>query len=857
MSLGYVLFSQTSDADGTRDRWQTGTLQNNYLLNTDWGIVNGAETTVAGSTWTNPIGTNNDKAAAYSLAAVDALFDSNGLTANKVLGASANTGIAIADIFADNNGGSFQNGLAGSTYGIGLAESQWNKIKNLEIWLTSADLISNAGLTGDGDPSTLDVMRVVVQNIVDTRVKVGTEKCADLSTVSYGSLAEYTDKDPKLQVDIGNAKRGEFDATFNNRGVLLNLDVWTNNSGWQNSFDLKGSAFNDHFEIEGGSKTAGEFGTGAGTATTGIYDGRLTTIYGNLGFGNDSYDATGGRSEGADTVAEWQLIDKVSGGSGNDTITTGGGNDVIDGDGADAAVRRFSLGGSNSQADWRGGALVNEIVQIRATSLTGQTYDADTQWSNFASPNNYGVAGMTGIGVWSGSGQNNGGNNNNPEINGDSDANRSDTLSFDFRNENGSVVNDVRAFEAKLGLFYYDDTGAATSSAEIETGRATLYDDGIAVAELIFRADNTVTFVSGDADFDASIVTLNANADSWDADTANDVAKWDGSNKGESLLSMSATGGASFDRIDFSSAGAVSYNGGSYTPNNSLIADYLIREICFTLSGEDGNDVINGGAGNDTIEGSGDTGTVEITTTTEAVSILPELRQKVIDNGGDATVLLRFGAGATGWNQVAHGAMDADNDGDFDGWVMSVLSGATGTFDITEYNVGTIVNDFAISAGERVYVFVPTATSFDDATLGAPASPSVTYIATFDADPAGGATLINTKSSGSAVFNWTTQQTVTTATITPGDDLTGGDGADKFIFRDGDGVDVIRDFTPADQLLLQDNGEAITQTVLASSNLGAGLLIEHGTDGDALFLAGLTAALTRTADAALDTYMLV
>jgi Ca2+-binding RTX toxin-like protein len=76
----------------------------------------------------------------------------------------------------------------------------------------------------------------------------------------------------------------------------------------------------------------------------------------------------------------------------------------------------------------------------------------------------------------------------------------------------------------------------------------------------------------------------------------------------------------------------------------------------------------------------------------------------------------------------------------------------------------------------------------------------------------------------------------------PGNDvLSGGAGADTFIFSPGDGADRITDFSPGlDQLFFQ--GVAAEQLKAAAVTVGgvAGLSISYGTTGESVFLAGVT-----------------
>mgnify|MGYP000294836128 CR=1 FL=1 len=77
-----------------------------------------------------------------------------------------------------------------------------------------------------------------------------------------------------------------------------------------------------------------------------------------------------------------------------------------------------------------------------------------------------------------------------------------------------------------------------------------------------------------------------------------------------------------------------------------------------------------------------------------------------------------------------------------------------------------------------------------------------------------------------------------------GDTLLGDSGRDTFWFNDGDGVDVIVDFERGVDVLKLERGEPIRQTVVTDAHFGRGLLIEHGGDGDAVFLMNVESTLT-------------
>ena len=72
--------------------------------------------------------------------------------------------------------------------------------------------------------------------------------------------------------------------------------------------------------------------------------------------------------------------------------------------------------------------------------------------------------------------------------------------------------------------------------------------------------------------------------------------------------------------------------------------------------------------------------------------------------------------------------------------------------------------------------------------------------------------------------------------------LTGGAGRESFLFRSWDGRDIINGFVSGeDRILLQDVPQASVWINPARSDAGvAGVEVTYGTNGDAIFLPGLT-----------------
>ena len=149
-----------------------------------------------------------------------------------------------------------------------------------------------------------------------------------------------------FDVEVLSAKRGEVDGSHAPQALDLHLAVWTNTGGSQNSFNVKGSVFDDAVKIEPGAVGTGGFDTPAPpwyfpAGDTGfdlLYKGTFTTVSANLGAGNDQYDTfTDFRVGPGIPVDQFRPVDIVWGGTGDDLINTGYGNDRLFGDNGSGA----------------------------------------------------------------------------------------------------------------------------------------------------------------------------------------------------------------------------------------------------------------------------------------------------------------------------------------------------------------------------------------------------------------------------------------------------------------------------------------------------------------------------------------
>ena len=311
----YILFSQTSTALGQRDKWTDAGNSGGVQAPGNTAAASTFSADQVGSPLLDTVGEVADYADGVRKDATTALFDIS-QTAGGAFTPGGAGGAAAADAL-DAGGPLFGNAssqVATSVINevsgeltLTQSDANWNGIKNLEIMLDSNSTFRD----------------IYLENFVDTRLKIGDDACA--LTVQ---------RQPDIfDVAMVGVKRGEFDGSFAAGEINLGIDVWSNEKTWQNSFDLKGGVYGDDFKIGAGNVTGSSF---KGVAAT--HDGTGTTVFSNMGAGDDSYDST--------VCAGFKARDKVWGGTGDDVVKTGAGDDKLFGDngsGTDAYADPASL----------------------------------------------------------------------------------------------------------------------------------------------------------------------------------------------------------------------------------------------------------------------------------------------------------------------------------------------------------------------------------------------------------------------------------------------------------------------------------------------------------------------------------
>jgi len=911
--MSYLLFSQTSTANGTRNTWNSGAVgQTGTTGSTTAAVVNGALVNgVANSAFNeaaivagwgsdsttgpaNPTGPVNaiagygdgvllktGSSALYDLSDMDSSLGGYQFNAalQQAFTASGNVLNAAAsqtmDGTANNRTLDNDSGYIGKTLNIGLADVNWNDIKNVEIFLASSE-------TG----SAIDTL--TLRSFVDARVKIGdTEGCRDATeALNPGTF----------KLEILDGKRGQVEGAHSDMKLNVTIDVWTNNSGWQNSFSNTGSVFDDVFDINFGSlavvKGLSEFGLGAGklvdasdtsfgtdTDQTSAYNGKLTTLLTNMGGGNDLYDATTGVmvvNAGTGTAiatGELETIDYVWGGSGNDVIKGGGNNDFLYGDfganggigqSADPAALSLLIGGGVGAGDgfsnWAVAGVVGRIWQqnLGGGEVTATAANWDQQ---FQVDLNYGVTGVSGIGVGnhSGAGISNGADGTNPEVN--TGPNGDDKLGIEF-------ASNLSGAKIGLNLFYADDRNMSAPVQDTETLVLRLEDNGAEVATYKVTATGVVTFLTGTDGFTVSLAD------------GNDF--WGAGNIGASTVHVTAKGSQVFDEIVLSSGGIL--NG-----TNGTVSDFIVASVCGTFAAIEGNDMIDGGSGNDRIEGGGDTGALALCGAKDVEKLLNGSLETVatdadLREGGNWYLTAGSPAAGVGFGWTATGGLiEIQKDGTgglspFDGIYkleldshhqadanplvqqgFSTCDGAiyTASFAFAErQGEGNGSSDFQLFwDGDLVATFTNPTGSDSWTLIDANATDGVT-VAIADAGPTGGwwaATVTGLKGDGndSLGFKALATQTNTFGTFIDnvsvksvydnygtagGDTLMGGAGNDVFVYNQGDGVDVILDFAGGDKIDLDVLGNYTRSNViydgvlstLIDSNLDAGAILVRG-----------------------------
>lgn len=293
--MSYVLFSRNSLSDGTRDRWILGD-----LTQPDGGVIPGSDP--AAANFFKPSGDNSNAAAFYGLNFLSdgidqsELVDDDNTNIDEAVGASF-----VGGVLAFDNGGA----------------SEWNDVKNIELDVDAEDY---------GDTIT----EITINGFVDARVQLGVPFENDGVTPGLPGTPGLA----PAKVTIDNVKRGELNLEGSVRGVDAEILLATNNSNWQNSFDVVGSTVDDTITVGRGS-FEGQQLANFGEA---VVDGSVSSITADLGDGNDTFDASASLAvsdvdggAGDDTIIGSGGNDMLSGGEGNDTIDGGEGDDMIDG----------------------------------------------------------------------------------------------------------------------------------------------------------------------------------------------------------------------------------------------------------------------------------------------------------------------------------------------------------------------------------------------------------------------------------------------------------------------------------------------------------------------------------------------
>jgi hypothetical protein len=291
MTESYILFSAISSGSGARNLW----LADGGLAGGRPGLVNGIAMPVAAPAFDahdslSPAFKAGGGAAngIQLLASLDWLSEGNAGFASSFLAATLEDSRAFAvpagplnpvltgDLNAFPQPGPF---FAFGTLAFGLADRDWNSVKNLELSIDSEDL---AGLE-----------QITLRNIVDVRVKLGDTEAPPPR--EEGAFDRF------ISLDIQNAKRGSVDASESEFNVSLTLSTTSNGRAGQNSFDLVLSAFDDLVLLMAGDQAGRTFQN-----FRLVNDGSLSLVTTDLGAGDDTFIAFSGRattvtSGGADT----------------------------------------------------------------------------------------------------------------------------------------------------------------------------------------------------------------------------------------------------------------------------------------------------------------------------------------------------------------------------------------------------------------------------------------------------------------------------------------------------------------------------------------------------------------------------
>ncbi|WP_291298042.1 hypothetical protein [Elioraea sp.] len=272
-SSNYVLFSQTSRPSGTRDLWGPTGLPGGTAGSVP-GLIDGAAGAFPRSAFNAFGGTEFVRPdwALFDFAPFGET-DAEAVLTGAIWAGGPEVGV-VSDGRVFSGPESARNPtfttidltVSGTVF-LGLADEDWNGVKNVEVALTSAGL--NA-----------DTTVVSVRNIVDVRISIGDDPPPAQPPIPPIFTAE---------VYISNVKRGELDASASPYPVRANISLTSNGPDWGNTFVVDGSAFDDSVWIRRGDWNA-EKTTLDGFRNL-VNDGRYSLIVADLGEGNDRFDA--------------------------------------------------------------------------------------------------------------------------------------------------------------------------------------------------------------------------------------------------------------------------------------------------------------------------------------------------------------------------------------------------------------------------------------------------------------------------------------------------------------------------------------------------------------------------------------
>jgi hypothetical protein len=262
--MSYLFFSQTSNANGTRDSWGGG-LGGTSGVRT--GRIDGVDQLVDQSAFDVAVSNAvNGRTAVFNLELLsggDATFFNSAIADGRVFDTAITPGLKYNPVFDDL-------AATAETITARLAGSDWNAIKNIEILIDSSEL-AGGGFSG-----------IDIANFVDVRIKLGTSA---VPAPPAGATAPGALSGIAYDVAIGNAKRGQLDYSDSDGGVATTLSLASNNQTWQNSFFVDGSGFGDRLVLAPGDHT--------GSSTDNqvlVTDGGLTLLVADTGAGNDLFD---------------------------------------------------------------------------------------------------------------------------------------------------------------------------------------------------------------------------------------------------------------------------------------------------------------------------------------------------------------------------------------------------------------------------------------------------------------------------------------------------------------------------------------------------------------------------------------